>query len=154
MLRQMVYRIIKYSLLGLALLLNACVNSGGEKRNEVHLHSSWQLDDKTHQAILNHCVETNFTDMPAKFTLKRKGEDLLLQFNGHHYIWMAPADKKYFYACQVLKSSTSGRFCGFQTEISIYFRLPGQDQNKIKGTWLATECDYCPKVEFIAYMID
>lgn len=146
--------IITFSLTGLAILLSTCVNPEKKKENVAHIYSTWQLDEKTHKAILYHCVETEFTDTPAIFILQRKGEDLLLQFNGQYHIWMAPANKKYFYACQVLKSSASGRFCGFQTEISIHFSLAGIEQNKLRGIWRASSCDYCPKVEFIAYRIN
>ncbi len=146
-------------------LLSACnfrdgsaVSLLGEPKNiepvVVHLPSIWQLNEKTHLAITYHCVEIEFTDTPATFTLKKKGKDLLMQFDGQHQVWMAPAGKRYFYARQVLKSSTSGRFCGFDTEISIYFRLTGREPNKIKGIWQATTCDYCPKVEFIAHRIN
>ncbi|MFA6402766.1 MAG: hypothetical protein WCX31_14275 [Salinivirgaceae bacterium] len=147
-------RIITYSLVGLTMLFCACVSPGGEKGNDNHLRSTWQLDEKTHQAIVHHCVETNFTDTPATFILTRKGEDILLQFNGQHHVWMAQADKSFFYARQVLKSSKSGRFCDFQMEISISFRLTGNNQSKIKGIWRAPTCDYCPQVEFIAYKIN
>lgn len=147
-------RIITYSVAGLAVLLSACVSPEGEKENDVHLHSTWQLDEKSHQAIVNHCVEAKFADTPAIFTLKREGEVLILQFNGQHHIWMAPANKNYFYSSQLLKSSLSGRFCNFQTEISIYFNLKGSDQSKIEGTWRAATCDYCPKVYFNAYRIN
>ncbi|WP_423127845.1 hypothetical protein [Gaoshiqia sp. Z1-71] len=147
-------RIIIFSMAGLAMWLGACISPGAEKENDVYILSTWQLDEKTHHSIVHHCVETEFADIPAVFVLKKKGDDLLLQFNGQHHIWVAPANKKYFYACQVLKSSASGRFCGFQTEISIYFSLAGRDQNKIKGLWRATTCDYCPRVEFIAHRIN
>lgn len=150
----MVCRKIKYSMIGLALLISACINPDKQKENDTEIYSTWQLDEKTHKAILHHCVETEFTDNPAIFILQRKGEDLLLQFNGQNYVWMAPAGKKYFYGCQVLKSSTLGRFCGFQIEISIYFRLLGENQNRIEGIWQSATCEYCPKVEFIAYKID
>lgn len=146
----MEHRIIIYSLAGLAVLFSACVRPGGEKENIECSLSTWQLDEKSHKAIVNHCVETNFTDTPATFVLERNGEDLLLQFNGQNHVWTASANKRYFYATQVLKSSVSGRICDYQTEISIYFRLTGRDQSKIKGIWRATSCDYCPIVEFIA----
>ncbi|MDP3463156.1 MAG: hypothetical protein Q8S18_10230 [Bacteroidales bacterium] len=151
---QMRLRIISNSVAGLAMLLSACARPGGEKENENQLHSTWQLDEKSHQAIVNHCVETSFADVPATFTLERKGEDLILQFNGQHHVWIAPADKKYFYSSQLLKSSVAGRFCNFQTEISIYFNLKSSDQSKIEGTWRATTCDYCPKVYFYAHRIN
>lgn len=148
------HRIITYSIAGLAVLLCACARPGEEKENNDNVHSTWQLDEKSHHAIVNQCVETDFTDLPATFTLERKGEDLILQFNGQKHIWLAPANKRYFYATQVLKSSVPGRFCNYQTEISIYFRLTGSNQSKIMGVWRATSCDYCPIVEFIAYKIN
>jgi hypothetical protein len=134
----------------MAVLLSACLRPGGELENDEHLHSTWQLDEKSHQAIVHHCVETEFSDTPAIFTLKHIGDDLILQFNGQRSAWTAPADKNYFYSSQLLKSSESGRFCNFQTEISIYFKLPDNDQSKIKGTWRASSCYYCPKVYFSA----
>ncbi|MDO9634530.1 MAG: hypothetical protein Q7J05_05715 [Paludibacter sp.] len=150
----MVHRIITYSIAGLTVLLSTCVRPEGKKGNDVPSYSTWQLDEKSHQAIVNHCVEIDFTDSPAKFIMERNGDDLLLHFIGQHQVWMASANKRYFYATQVLKSSVSGRFCDYQTAISIYFRLTGCDQSKIKGIWRATSCDYCPKVEFIAYRIN
>jgi hypothetical protein len=120
----------------------------------VSTQSTWQLDQKSHQAILHHCVEVEFTETPAKFILEKKGENLFLNFNGLQYVWVAPANKRYFYSRQVLKSSTAGRFCGFQTEISIYFRLDKRDSNVIKGVWRATTCEYCPPINFVAYRVN
>jgi len=147
-------RIIINSVAVLVVVLSACARPGREKVKEVQLHSIWQLDEKSHQAITHHCVETEFADTPAIFTLKRKGEDLILQFNGQRHVWIAPANKSHFYSRQLLKSSVAGRFCSFQTEISIYFSLPGKDQSKIKGTWRAITCDYCPNVYFDAHRIN
>jgi hypothetical protein len=141
-------------MIGLTVLLICCTSTDRKLAMNDLINSTWQLDEKSHQAIVHQCVETDFTDTPATFILKRCGEDMLLQFNGQHHIWNSPANKRYFYASQVLRSSTSGRLCGFQTEISIYFRLIGNDQSKIKGTWRTTHCDICPKVDFIAYRID
>lgn len=142
--------IMTYSIAGLTVLLSSCFRTGGNLGNDDQLQSTWQLDTASHHAIVNHCVENEFTDNPAIFTIKRKGEELILQFKGQHNVWVAPANKKYFYATQVIKSSVSGRFCNFQTEISIYFRFTGSDQNKITGTWRATSCNYCPTVYFNA----
>jgi hypothetical protein len=150
----MIYKTIKYSIAGLAVLLCACLSPKGEKASGDHLIGTWQLDEKTHLAITHHCVETEFTGNPATFTLKRKGDALWLQFIGQDHIWIAPANRKSFNACQMLKSSASGRFCGFQTEICIYFRLTGPDQSQIKGLWRTPTCDYCPQVDFVAHKID
>jgi len=143
-----------YSIAGLTVLLCACFRTGGNLGNDDQLQSTWQLDTASHHAIVNHCVETEFSDTPAIFTLKHTGDDMILQFNGQRSVWTAPADKNYFYSSQLLKSSESGRFCNFQTEISIYFKLPDNDQSKIKGTWRASSCYYCPKVYFSAYRIN
>lgn len=144
------YRVITYSIVGLALMLTNCIRLV----NNIPLDSTWQLDEKTHQEIVHHCVDIEFLETPATFTLKRIDDALILQFNGQCHIWKASANKSYFFARQVLKSSAAGRFCGFQTEISIHFRLAGRNPEKIKGTWQATTCDYCPKVEFIAYKMN
>lgn len=147
-------RITIYSMAGLSMLLFACVMPGSEKGKDNYLYSIWQLDEKSHHAIVNQCVETSFTDTPAIFTLEKKDKDILLRFNGLSHVWTAPADKTHFYASQMLKSSLSGKFCGFQTEISIHFKLTDRNQNIIMGTWRGATCEYCPKVAFVAYKIN
>ncbi|MDP2236523.1 MAG: hypothetical protein Q8J88_08835 [Bacteroidales bacterium] len=138
----------------LVVLLGACASPKGEKENDANLYSTWQLDEKSHQAIVNHCVETEFADSPAIFILQRKENELILQFKGQPHVWIAPADKRYFNSSQLLKSSVAGRLCNYQTEISINFRLTGSDQKRIQGTWRAPRCPYCTKVYFNANRIN
>jgi hypothetical protein len=147
-------KIFTYAVVALSILLNACVSSFKEKGIDVSTQSIWQLDEKSHLAILHHCVDVEFTETPAKFILEKKGENLLLNFNGLQYIWVAPVNNRHFYSRQVMKTSSAGRFCGFQTEISIYFSLDRSDPNLIKGVWRATTCEYCPQINFVAYRIN
>lgn len=138
----------------LFIISGACTRSRNDMEMHIPKFSIWQLDVKTHQNIIHQCVVTDFKSNPATFTLKRLGDDLLLQFNGMHYVWVSSAGKKHFYAKQLMKSSNSGRFCGNHIEVSIYFIVTGSDQNQIKGIWRTVNCDFCPKIEFIAHKIE
>ena len=146
----MIKSILIPGIAGMVLLLSACINYIGESDSKNQYFGIWQLDSASSEAIAHHCVVTEFADHPATFTLSGKGKDIVLQFNGLDNSWVAPANKEYFHATQILKSSVTGRLCNFETEITIHLRFSGNGQSGLSGTWRASSCRYCPVVYFNA----
>lgn len=145
----------------IVLMLNACqkdnenvpeerVGDSSFEQISSEYEGTWTLDEETVDWLPRSCIDHAFDENSEPgFDILSQNDLLIVQFrNGYKTTWIGDIKNRRFTASQILRTSTSGRFCGSETRVRIQLKFTESESDSLTGIWQTPQCSVCPDRHF------